>query len=250
MTRISFMNTTIDNLSMDEALDVIEKLVKEDANAYVVTPNVDHIVRLEYDREFRAAYKNANLILADGMPLIWISKIYGTPIKQKISGADLLPKLCERAAKKNYTMFFLGAPEGVGERARQVLEHQYQGLKVVGTYSPPYMFEKNAEEVRKIVKMLREIKPDILILGLSGPRQENFIYRYRNIMGVPVSLGLGASLDFAAGSSKRAPKWMQDHGLEWLYRMIHDKRLVRRYLVNDTTIVFLFFKYLFRTKKA
>jgi len=244
------MNTTIDNLSMDEALDVIEKLVKEDANAYVVTPNVDHIVRLEYDREFRAAYKNANLILADGMPLIWISKIYGTPIKQKISGADLLPKLCERAAKKNYTMFFLGAPEGVGERARQVLEHQYQGLKVVGTYSPPYMFEKNAEEVRKIVKMLREIKPDILILGLSGPRQENFIYRYRNIMGVPVSLGLGASLDFAAGSSKRAPKWMQDHGLEWLYRMIHDKRLVRRYLVNDTTIVFLFFKYLFRTKKA
>lgn len=244
MSRIKFMNTEIDNLTMDEALDAIENLIAQNKNAYVVTPNVDHIVQLERGGEIVDVYKNADLILCDGKPLIWISKWYGTPIKEKISGSDLFPRLCERAAKKGYKMFFLGAAEGVAARAAVNLEKKYKGLQVVGTYSPPYGFEKNHEEMHKIITMIREAAPQILIVGLGAPKQEKFIYHNREALGVPISLGLGASLDFEAGEVKRAPRWMADHGLEWIYRIFQDpKRLAKRYLVDDRVIFELAWKY-------
>ncbi len=244
MARIKFMNTEIDNLTMNEALDKIEDLISQNRNAYVVTPNVDHIVQLERGGEIAEIYKHADLILCDGKPLIWLSKWYGTPIKEKISGSDLFPRLCERAAKKGYKMFFLGAAEGVAARAAANLEKKYPGLQVVGTYSPSYGFEKNIDEMQKIIEMIRNAAPHILIVGLGAPKQEKFIYRNREALGVPISLGLGASLDFEAGKVKRAPKWMSDHGLEWIYRIIQDpKRMAKRYLVNDKAIIALAWKY-------
>ena len=143
MARIKFMNTEIDNLTMVETLNAIEALIKQNKNAYVVTPNVDHIVQLEAGGELHEVYKNADLILADGKPLLWIAKWYGTPIKEKISGSDLFPRLCEMAAKKGYKMFFLGAAEGVAAKAADNLMKRFNGLDVVGTYSPPYGFEKD-----------------------------------------------------------------------------------------------------------
>lgn len=244
MSRIKFMNTEIDNLTMDEALDAIDDLIKQNKNAYVVTPNVDHIIQLERGGEIVEVYKNADLILSDGKPLIWISKLYGTPIKEKISGSDLFPRLCERAAKKGYRMFFLGAAEGVAAKAAVNLSNRYPGLQVVGTYSPPYGFEKNEDEMNKIINMIHEAKPHILIVGLGAPKQEKFIYHNRERLGVPISLGLGASLDFEAGHIKRAPKWMADHGLEWLFRITQDpKRLAKRYLIDDIKIFSLAWKY-------
>lgn len=238
------MNTEIDNLTMTEALDAIEKLIVADKNAYVVTPNVDHIIQLERGGEIVDVYKHADLILCDGKPLTWISKWYGTPIREKISGSDLFPLLCERAAKKGYKMFFLGAAEGVAAKAAENLEARYPGLDVCGVYSPPYGFENNEAEMNKITKMIKDAAPQILIVGLGAPKQEKFIYHNRERLGVPVSLGLGASLDFEAGQIKRAPKWMADHGLEWLYRITQDpKRLAKRYLIDDRKIFKLAFKY-------
>lgn len=244
MSRIKFMNTEIDNLTMTEALDAIDDLIAANKNAYVVTPNVDHIIQLERGGEIVDVYKHADLILCDGMPLIWISKWYGTPIREKISGSDLFPLLCERAAKKGYKMFFLGAAEGVAARAAKNLEARYPGLDVCGVYSPPYGFETDEVEIEKITKMIRDTAPQILIVGLGAPKQEKFIYHNRERLGVPVSLGLGASLDFEAGKIKRAPKWMADHGLEWFYRITQDpKRLAKRYLVDDRKILKLAVKY-------
>ena len=134
------MNTEIDNLTMDETLEAINDLIMKKQNSYVVTPNVDHIVQLERDSELKAVYDNASLILTDGKPLLWIAKLYKTPIKEKISGSDLFPKVCELAAKNGYTMFFLGAAEGVAAKAAKNLEKKYKGLNVVGTYSPPFGF--------------------------------------------------------------------------------------------------------------
>lgn len=244
MSRIKFMNTEIDNLTMTEALDAIEDLIAANKNAYVVTPNVDHIIQLERGGEIVDVYKHANLILCDGKPLTWISKWYGTPIREKISGSDLFPLLCERAAKKGYKMFFLGAAEGVAAQAAKNLETRYPGLDVCGVYSPPYGFENNKVEMDKITKMIKDAAPQILIVGLGAPKQEKFIYHNRERLGVPVSLGLGASLDFEAGQIKRAPKWTADHGLEWLYRITQDpKRLAKRYLIDDRKIFKLAFKY-------
>lgn len=244
MSRIKFMNTEIDNLTMTEALDAIDDLIAANKNAYVVTPNVDHIIQLERGGEIVDVYKHADLILCDGKPLIWISKWYGTPIREKNSGSDLFPLLCERAAKKGYKMFFLGAAEGVAARAAKNLEARYPGLDVCGVHSPPYGFENDEVEMEKITKMIRDAAPQILIVGLGAPKQEKFIYHNRERLGVPVSLGLGASLDFEAGQIKRAPKWMADHGLEWFYRITQDpKRLAKRYLVDDRKILKLAVKY-------
>lgn len=244
MARLKFMNTEVDNLTMDEALDAIDALIKKNNNSYVVTPNVDHIVQLETNRELQDVYANAALILTDGKPLLWIAKWYGTPIKEKLSGSDLFPLLCERAAKRGYKMFFLGAAEGVAAKAAENLAKRYQGLQVVGTYSPPFGFEKNQEEMEKIISMVKEAKPDILIVGLGCPKQEKFMYHHCKELEVPISFGLGASFDFEAGNIKRAPRWMANHGLEWLFRITQDpKRMARRYLVNDRKILGLAIKY-------
>lgn len=244
MARIKFMNTCIDNLTMSETLNEIDKLIQKKICSYVVTPNVDHIVRLEKDEELQKVYKNASLILTDGKPLIWISKWYKTPIKEKISGSDLFPKVCELAANKNYTMYLLGAAEGVADTAAKNLMKKYTGLNVVGTYSPPFGFEKNEQEMNKIKTQIQEVHPDILIVGLGCPKQEKFMYYHCKELGVPISFGLGASIDFEAGNIKRAPKWMSNHGLEWLYRFSKEpKRLFKRYFVDDLKIIQVARKY-------
>ena len=244
MSRMKFMNTEIDNLTMKETIDEIDKLIKENKNAYVVTPNVDHIVKLETDKELQDVYKDADLILTDGKPLIWISKLYKTPIKEKISGSDLFQLLCEMAAEKGYNMFFLGAGEGVANKAAQNLTNKFPKLNIVGTYSPPFGFEKDKKEIEKIINMVNKANTQILIVGLGCPKQEKFIHKYRKELNVPISLGLGASLDFEAGNIKRAPKWMSDNGLEWLYRLSKEpKRMFKRYIVDDLKIFKLIFKY-------
>lgn len=244
MARIKFMNTDIDNLTMAETLNEIEKLIQKKNCSYVVTPNVDHIVRLEKDEELQKVYKNASLILTDGKPLIWISKWYKTPIKEKISGSDLFPRVCQLAANKNYTMYLLGAAEGVADTAARNLMKKYPGLNIVGTYSPPFGFEKNEQEMNKIKTQIQDVHPDILIVGLGCPKQEKFMHYHCKELGVPISFGLGASIDFEAGNIKRAPKWMSNHGLEWLYRFSKEpKRLFKRYFVDDLKIIQVARKY-------
>lgn len=244
MARIKFMNTDIDNLTMAETLNEIEKLIQKKNCSYVVTPNVDHIVRLEKDEELQKVYKNASLILTDGKPLIWISKWYKTPIKEKISGSDLFPRVCQLAANKNYTMYLLGAAEGVADTAARNLMKKYPGLNIVGTYSPPFGFEKNEQEMNKIKTQIQDVHPDILIVGFGCPKQEKFMYYHCKELGVPISFGLGASIDFEAGNIKRAPKWMSNHGLEWLYRFSKEpKRLFKRYFVDDLKIIQVARKY-------
>lgn len=244
MTRMRLMNTEIDNLTMDETLDAIDSLIKEDNCSYLVTPNVDHIVQLEKDEELKRVYENASLILTDGKPLIWISNWYKTPIKEKISGSDLFPRVCELAAKKGYTMYLLGAAEGVADKAAKNLMDKYKGLNIVGTYSPPFGFEKDKVELKKIERQIQEVHPDILIVGLGCPKQEKYMYHHCKELDVPISFGLGASIDFEAGNIKRAPRWMSEHGLEWLYRITQDpKRLAKRYLVDDMKIISIARKY-------
>lgn len=244
MSRMKFLNTEVDNLSMEEAIKEIDRLVQRRIPSYVVTPNVDHIVKLEHDEEFRQVYKEADLILTDGMPLIWISKLKKNPIKEKVSGSDLFPKVCDMASKKGYKVFLLGAAEGVAAKAATNLKNKYNDLDIVGIYSPSYGFEKNDEEIEKIISMINKIQPDILAVGLGAPKQEKFLYKFRNRLNVPVSLAIGASIDFEAGNVNRAPIWMQKSGLEWFYRLVKEpKRMFKRYLIDDLKIIKLFIKY-------
>ena len=244
MGRIKFLNIEVDNITMSQALEKIDELVINKKPSYVVTPNVDHIVKLENDNEFRKVYEEADLILTDGQPLIWISKLIKNPIIEKVSGSDLFPKVCELASKKGYKVFLLGAAEGVAKTAADKLITKYQGLDIVGTYSPPFGFEKDKTEINKIIKMINEVKPDILAVGLGAPKQEKFIWKFKDKLNVPVSLAIGASIDFEAGNVKRCPKWMSKKGLEWFYRFLKEpKRMFKRYMIDDIAIIKIYFKY-------
>lgn len=231
-------NIYIDNLTMEECLDKIDNFIVDGKYHYIVTPNVDHIVKLQSDYEFKEVYDNADLILTDGMPLIWYSKISKEPIKEKLSGSDLFPRVCELASKKKYKVFLLGAKDGVAKEAAKRLEEKYEGLNIVGTYSPIFGFEKNKWEIEGVINMINQSKPDILAVGLGAPKQEKFLYKYRELLKVPVSLAIGASIDFEAGNIKRAPIWMQKLGFEWLYRLLKEpKRMYKRYLIEDMKFI-------------
>lgn len=238
------MNTEIDNLTMEEALVEIEQLIQKHKKSYVVTPNLDHIVLLEKDEEFAKVYKSADLIVADGKPLIWISKWLRNPIKEKISGSDLFPQMCGMAADRGYTIFILGAAEGIAEKAAENLEQKYPGVKFVGTYSPKYGFETMPDELEHIKECILQSRPDILAVSLGSPKGEKFIFRHLEEYGVPLSISIGATIDFEAGNIQRAPKWMSECGLEWLYRTIKEpRRLAKRYFVDAISIVPIMFKY-------
>lgn len=231
----------IDNVNLIEAgTKVIEMAKNKDTQSFVVTPNVDHIMKLRNDKEFKIIYERATLILADGQPLLWAAKFLKKPLKEKVSGSDLFPLVCEMAAKEGLKVFLLGAQEGVALTAATRLTKKYTGLNVVGVYSPPFGFEKIKEENEKIITLLREAQPDILFVGLGAPKQEKWIYRHINAIKVPVSLGIGASFDFEAGTIKRAPHWMQKNGLEWFWRFCQEpKRLFKRYFIEDSKFFLL-----------
>jgi N-acetylglucosaminyldiphosphoundecaprenol N-acetyl-beta-D-mannosaminyltransferase len=232
--KISICGVGIDSVTMDEAIERIGQFIQEKKPTYIVTPNVDVIMRLQKDCEFKAIYDKASLVLPDGMPLIWAGMFLGTPFKAKVSGSDLFVKLCSISAEKGYKIFLLGARPGVAEKAALLLRQKHPGIKIVGTQSPSFGFEKNVAESADIVKKIQEQKPDILFLGVGSPKQEKWIACYKDQYNVPVSIGVGISFDFVAGTVKRAPKIMQKAGLEWLWRLFNEPgRLWRRYLLED-----------------
>jgi N-acetylglucosaminyldiphosphoundecaprenol N-acetyl-beta-D-mannosaminyltransferase len=244
LNRMRFMNTYVDNVTEEEAIRHIEECVKNRTIGFVVTPNVDQIVMMEKNLYFREICDNAELSVVDGHPLLWIAKWYKKPIKEKICGSDLMPHLCKIAAEKGYKVFLLGAAEGIAAKAADILREQNPGLNIVGTYSPPFGFEKDQAELDKINRILKESNADLLFVGMGAPKQSVFIYENMHKYQIPMSFCVGATIDFIAGEQKRAPRWMTDHGLEWLYRLFKEpKRMFKRYIVNDTKIIRLAWKY-------
>lgn len=240
----SFLNTDINNITTKELLEIIDESIQKEKPLFVVPINVDVVMRIEQDAYLRKIVKSADVVVADGKPLLWIAKYFKQPLKEKISGSDLVPLLCEESAKKGYTIFILGGKEGIAKRAKHKLEKQYKDIRVVGTYAPPFGFEKNQKELEYINNMITERNPDILITCFGCPKQEKFIYENRDKYSARISLCAGATVDFLAGNVKRAPRWMSEHGFEWLYRFFQEpKRLFKRYFIDDVKILGLIRKY-------
>lgn len=240
--RVSILRAMIDNIRFKDVFNRIEQSIGKQEGIHIITPNVHHLILLENDEEFRRIYQNASLVVADGMPLIWASKFLGTPLKEKISGSDLVPEICKVAARKGYKLFFLGGRSGAVQKAKEKLEGRFPFIKIVGVYVPPFGFENYRSEDEKIVKLIKESNPDILLVGLGAPKQEKWIYKHSKELNVPVSIGVGATFEFIAGVVKRAPRWMQKVGLEWLWRlMMEPQRLWKRYLIDDMRFFWLVF---------
>lgn len=244
MEKQALLNTYINNVTMPETIAAIEQMIEADKKSYVVAINVDVVMKIEEDSYLKKVVDNADMVLVDGKPLVWISKLHGKPLKAKISGSDLVPLLCEVAAEKGYKIFIIGGKDGIAEQAKEKLENRLPKIKIVGTYAPPFGFEKNESELDKINQMISEAHPDLLIACFGCPKQEKWIYENIEKYNAKVSVCAGATVDFLAGNVKHAPRWMSDHGLEWFYRFTQEpKRMFKRYFVDDTKIVKLIFKY-------
>lgn len=223
-----------------ETIDEMERLIAQNKSSMVFTPNVQRLVEAQKNKHIKNIYDHADLLLPDGMPLVWASKILGNPLKERVAGSDLFPLFCKISSKKGFKLFFLGAGPGIANKAKEVLTNKYPGLKIVGTYSPSSFFGNDLSEIEKIIGIIKEKKPDVLFVGLGFPKEEKFINNYKYKYEVPLSVGIGASFDFVAGKIKRAPRWMRNLGLEWFYRLIHEpKRLWSRYLIGNMAFIWL-----------
>jgi N-acetylglucosaminyldiphosphoundecaprenol N-acetyl-beta-D-mannosaminyltransferase len=228
----------VDDVSMADAVDAIDRLIARQAPAYVLTPNADHVVRVQRDPSFAAIYREAALVLADGMPIVWASRLLGTPLQEKVSGSDLFPHLCARAAEKGYGVYLLGGQPGAAAVAGARLKTRHPALRIAGHCCPPLGFDQDEAASAQVVRAVVEARPHILFVALGSPKQERWIHRHLATCQVPVAIGVGASIDFAAGVVRRAPGWMQRAGLEWLWRLlVEPRRLWRRYLIEDPKFI-------------
>lgn len=244
MEKQPLLNTYVNNVNMDEAIQAIEDMIASEKKSYIVAINVDVVMKIENDSYLKEITDHADTVLVDGQPLVWISKWHKHPVKAKISGSDLVPLLCEKAAKKGYSMFIIGGKDGIAEKAKCNLENDYPGIKIVGTYAPPFGFEKDEKELTKINEMISNAHPDLLIACFGCPKQEKWIYENYQKYDAKISVCAGATVDFLAGNVNRAPKWMSEHGLEWFYRFTQEpKRMFKRYFVDDVKIIKLIRKY-------
>lgn len=224
----------LDRLTLAGAVDAIERLVREGEGGTVLTPNVDHVVLAHEDRRFRAAYEQASLSLCDGKPVQWAARLLGEPVPEKVSGSDLVLPLLERAAEKGMTVFLFGGAPGSAERARDALAARLPSLRIAGVASPRVPVDDRPEAHEESARLIAATRPDLVLVGLGAPKQELFAQAVRASVRPAVLLCLGASIDFLAGAVPRAPAWMSEHGLEWLYRLGREPgRLWRRYLVRD-----------------
>jgi N-acetylglucosaminyldiphosphoundecaprenol N-acetyl-beta-D-mannosaminyltransferase len=240
-SRIKVGELSIDPLTFDEAIDAVDDLVKAKNGGTVFTPNVDHVVLFEEDPAFRRAYEATTLSLADGMPVVWAARLLGTPVPEKVSGSDLVIPLAKRAAVRGWRVFLLGASDNAAIAAKVEIERIAPGVNIVGRLSPMIDLKQPATARASIVDTVKAASPDIVFFAFGTPKQEIFIDEVRDALKPAVLLGVGASFDFIAGLVPRAPRWMAQNGLEWLYRLTKEpKRLWRRYLVRDPKFAVIF----------
>lgn len=228
MDRIRILNVNIDNITLNELL---EKLTK----GVLVTPNVDDIMKHQRDEFFHQYASQAEYVICDSKIVLLSSKFLGKPLREAIPGSSFFPKYCDYHKYDNTRIFLLGAKEGVGEIARMRINKRVGREIVVGSYSPPFGFEKDDIECQHIVEILRNSSANVVLVGLGNPKQTRWIYKYKELLpNIDVFMALGATIDFEAGNIKRAPKIFQKLAMEWFYRFLKEpKRMYRRYFIDD-----------------
>jgi len=230
------LGVRVDAVQIPDAIGILENWIADrDASHYVAVTGMHGISESVSDRAFRSALDAASLVVCDGMPLVWLGRLHGHPLRRRVYGPELMEAFC-RTTGSRYRHFFYGGAEGVPEHLAEVMRERH-GIQVVGAYSPPFR-PLTPEEDREIVAMIEAARPDVLWIGLSTPKQERWMYEHRDRLTVPAVLGVGAAFDLNTGRLNQAPRWMRENGLEWLFRLwTEPRRLWRRYLVNGPMFV-------------
>jgi N-acetylglucosaminyldiphosphoundecaprenol N-acetyl-beta-D-mannosaminyltransferase len=210
---------------------LLEWMTQEGPCRYVVTPNVDHVVKLQSNPAMRKAYENAALAVADGWPLVAASRWLGRSVPERVAGSDLVPSLIAAGQKiADFRVFLLGAAPGVGATAAEHIHKRWPGANVCGVSSPPLGFETDEKASEAVVEGINAVSPHLLVVGLGAPRQEIWLNQYAPDLKCRVAIAAGATIDFLAGVQRRAPRWVQGARLEWMFRLLSDpRRLAGRY---------------------
>ncbi len=241
-SKITVANVAFHNVTMEEAVTCIVQMAqKTERPRYVCTGNLDHLVTLEHDAEFRAIYENSDLTLADGKPVVLLSQLSGgEPLCQRVTGSDLFWELARASAVTGLRLFFLGGASGAADGAKAAVLARYPSAVVCGIYCPPRELFATEDEQTRIREAVQASDADILLVGFGAPKQEKWIAANKDLLSVPVSIGVGGSFEMASGLVRRAPVWMQEAGLEWAYRFSQEPtRLWNRYFVRDLPFLIL-----------
>jgi N-acetylglucosaminyldiphosphoundecaprenol N-acetyl-beta-D-mannosaminyltransferase len=247
--RVRVLDINIDKVTNQEVLRIVQAFIESREPHQIITANVDFCMLARTDREFRHVVNAAFLCLADGMPLVWASKVLGSPLPERLNGTNLVYALCRDGHARHYRFFLLGAEEDVCARAAEILARDYPGIEIAGHYSPPFGPFSDEENLR-ITQKVREARPGILLVAMGTPKGRKWIASNQAACGAPVAIRIGGALDFVAGKHKRALAWMQDQGFEWFFRLCVDfRRLWRRYLIRDMPFIPLVFLQRLRTRR-
>jgi N-acetylglucosaminyldiphosphoundecaprenol N-acetyl-beta-D-mannosaminyltransferase len=239
----------IDAVTFDGAVQRIDELVSSGLGGAVFTPNVDHVVLAQRNSAFRSAYAAVELALADGMPIVWSSRLLGTPVPGKVSGSDLLFPLAQHAVARGWRVYLIGGQPGVAAEAASSLSRLFPGIVIAGTDAPFVNAEGPDPASEAALERLCAARPDIVLVAFGAPKQEIWIHRHRDRLRPAVAIGIGAGLDFLAGRVRRAPRWISRVGLEWAWRLAQEpRRLWRRYLVEDPRFAAILWRELRRAR--
>jgi N-acetylglucosaminyldiphosphoundecaprenol N-acetyl-beta-D-mannosaminyltransferase len=228
---IELLGVSIRNVDEPVCVGHVIRCLANGIGGWIITYNIDIMRRHFFDAEFRHLARQASMIVADGMPLVWASRIQGTPLPSRVTGSSLISTLSASAASNGRSIFLLGGDLGTAEQAAKVLESRCPNVTIAGTWFPPPGFESDDAEIEKIRTALQRTQPSIIYVALGSPKQEKLILKLRSVLPQSWWMGVGISFSFLSGTVRRAPTWMQRSGLEWLHRLWQEpRRLGRRYL--------------------
>lgn len=236
--KVDILGTPVSSLTMDELFSNWERVIKAGEKVQVCITPVNSILAARATARVQEVYKHADYVLCDGVPVKWASEFLGDPIKERITGLDVLPRIFPFALQHDFSIFLLGASPGVAEMLQTIMEEKHPGVKIVGTFVPPFRDVFSKEENQQMIEAINAVKPDILLVSLTAPKQDIWIAENIANLDTHVAIGIGGAFEVAAGMIKRAPLWMQKSGLEWLYRFLQEpKRMFRRYFVEAPVFI-------------
>jgi N-acetylglucosaminyldiphosphoundecaprenol N-acetyl-beta-D-mannosaminyltransferase len=229
--RFHVLGVRVDAVRMADAVSHVEQFIEGGKReCYVAVSGMHGVAEARQDPHFREILNRADLVVPDGMPLVWLARWHGHSLRRRVTGSELMLAFCEKTGSR-YRHFFYGGAPGVAEGLAEILSRRYR-IITAGTYTPPFRPLTEREE-REVQELLEKSAPDVLWVGLSTPKQERWMYQHRAAFRVPVMLGVGAAFDMNSGRLRRAPRWMRESGLEWLFRLLAEPgRLWKRYLVT------------------
>jgi N-acetylglucosaminyldiphosphoundecaprenol N-acetyl-beta-D-mannosaminyltransferase len=234
MKRILINNVPVDNITTEEAYQKVVAAVEKKIFIQIVTPNIDHLALAQKDIKFLTVLKSSELSIADGMGIIYLSRLIKSPICENIGGRRLFLKLCEDSVKHRWRIFFLGSQNNIAKKAASVLEKRISGIQIVGAISPSNHFEMDNNETLKIIETINNSNADILFVGVGSPKSEKWIYDQRKNFNVSVAMVMGHGFDLIVGKVKPSPEIFTTYGFEWLYRLVQNPNyLFKRYVVRD-----------------